>query len=257
MTHATCKHLTRNGKHRQIRRCWQCKLDPMVVEGGSNLCDVCCARRDRCKCRNHLGPRSGIHTTSSQANKTATIKKMLMMKRPCVSLNLPTIHTNENKILVTLRPSELTVAGHFQRSHPIICQHISIRTGRPRNFKRCWQCKLDPTVVGGGEELCGKHFMRRDKCKCPPLVKLLAETRAGLDTIVSSNSVLHEIKAFDDTVTNAHLLLSLQPNSSAATAQCAVRRQRVLSKYSVVPPSTGFGMRPVLPKHTVDAVAGK
>jgi len=82
----------------------------------------------------------------------------------------------------------------------------------------CSKKSVSTSVVGGGEDLCAKHFQRRGICGCP--------------TSIESSS--------QDVVAHTHILLSLHPQDSASAVQCVLRRQRILSKFGVAPLTTGF-----------------
>jgi len=224
MGHATCEHFTRNGNKQQKRRCWQCKIDPKVVGGGSYICMLCCTRLDRCKCSDHNFASSKQCPGSANTNRllvrrTATTKQKQTKKDKHTLQNIPFCQENGKHTLASPAPEKPAVCENMQRSSPS-CQHISKRTGRPRMIKRCWQCKLDPAVVGGGEDLCARHFQRRDICRCPPWIE----------------------NNLEEVVAHTHILLSMQPTYSASAAKCAVRRQRVLWKYGVALQTTGVGI---------------
>ena len=92
------------------------------------------------------------------------------------------------------------------------------------------------SVVGGGEDLCAKHFQRRGICGCP--------------TSIENSS--------QDVVAHTHILLSLNPQDSASAVQCVLRRQRILSKFGVAPLTTGLGTKTkkstLIPGLTTDTV---
>jgi len=256
-THATCRHFTRNGNPQQKRRCWQCKLDPTVVGGGSNLCNFCCVRIDRCKCKNHTGAMP-FHkkNVGSAVNPLFQKKPVHTMEGPFIPLTIPGIQTSEVSSLVAPIFPDVPDVEHFRKSAPVKCQHISSRTGRPRDFKRCWQCKLDPAVEGGGEELCGKHFVRRDVCKCSVRVPVLVEKRTGLKTKQAISS-LQTTLVLEDPVTHTLPMLSLPTDSTAVLVQLALRRQRIISKFAPGQLTSGLGVMSIPITHTTDEVKAK
>ena len=239
MVHATCMHLTRNGKFQQLRRCWQCKLDPTVVGGGSNLCMLCGARLDKCKCSdNHFASSNqcveNANKKRSRVSRTANTKEMQKTKEEQDLQKIPFCQENEKHKQVSPAPAKSAVCERKRILRR--CEHISKQTGRPRTARICWQCKLDPAVVGGGEDLCAKHFQRRFVCGCP--------------TSIENSS--------QDVVAHTNILLSLHPKNSSSAVQCMRRRQRILTKYGVATLTTGLGTKTkkstLIPGLTTDTV---
>jgi len=174
------------------------------------------------------------HKNRSRVSRTTNTKQMQKTKDKQDLQKIPFCQENEKHKQVSPAPAK----SAFCERMPSLrrCQHISKRTGRPRTFRNCWQCKLDPGVVGGGENLCVKHFQRRAICGCPTLIE----------------------NSSQDVVAHTHILLSLHPQNSASAVQCVLRRQRILSKYGVATLTTGLGTKTkkftLIPGLTTDTV---